>query len=83
MKETAALVPKIIKALMKLSSDRKANLAKIQTADEKEILTAATEFLKERFKAEVSVFGENDMERYDPKNRAAMALPNQPAIYIE
>jgi leucyl-tRNA synthetase len=83
MKETAALVPKIIKALMKLSSDRKANLAKIQTADEKEILTAATGFLKERFKAEVSVFGENDMERYDPKNRAAMALPNQPAIYIE
>ncbi len=39
--------------------------------------------MKERFNAEVSVYSEEDKERWDPKNRAAMALPNQPAIYIE
>ena len=43
----------------------------------------AVGFLKERFKAEVQVYVETDGERYDPKNRAIMAMPNQPAIYIE
>ena len=83
MKETAALVPKVTKALTKLSSERKANILKIKAVDEKAVLQSALDFLKDRFSAEVSIFGEEDEERYDPKQRAAMALPNQPAIYIE
>ena len=83
MKETAVLVPRVIKALTKVTPERKANLLKIQEVDEKRVVQDALGFLKERFNAEVSVFGENDKERYDPKQRAAMALPNQPAIYIE
>jgi hypothetical protein len=76
-------VPKIIKALTKLPSERKANLLKIKMCDEKEILQGAQSFLKDRFNAEISVYGEDDEKRYDPKNRAAMAMPNQPAIYVE
>ena len=83
MKEIAALVPRIIKALTKLPAERKANLLKIKGLAEKEILDGAVGFLKERFKAEVSVYSETDEERYDPKHRATMAMPNQPAIYIE
>jgi leucyl-tRNA synthetase len=83
MKEIAALVPKIIKAQTKLAQNRKANIAKIKTADEKQIVQNALGFLKERFGAEVDVFSEDDKERYDPKNRASMAMPYQPAIYIE
>jgi leucyl-tRNA synthetase len=83
MKETASLVPKIMKALTKLSGERKANLQKIGVADEKEILQGAVGFLKERFNAEVLVFSETDSQRYDPKQRASMAMPNQPAIFIE
>jgi hypothetical protein len=83
MKETAVLVPRVIKALTKVTPERKANLLKIQEVDEKRLVQDALGFLKERFNAEVSVFGENDKDRYDPRQRAAMALPNQPAIYIE
>ena len=83
MKDIAAFVPRVIKALTRLPSERKANMLKIKAVDEKEILQGAQGFLKERFNAEISVFREDDQKRFDPKNRAAMAMPNQPAIYIE
>jgi hypothetical protein len=83
MKDAASLVPKAIKALTKLSTERKANMLKVKEVDEKEVIGGALGFLKERFNAEVAVYGEEDRERYDPKQRAAMAMPNQPAIYVE
>ena len=72
-----------MKALTKLPNERKANMLKIKAVDEKEILDSAIGFLKERFNAEVSVYSEDDQKRYDPKHRAAMAMPYQPAIYVE
>ena len=36
MKEVAGLVPRMIKALTKLSSERKANMLKIKAVDEKD-----------------------------------------------
>jgi leucyl-tRNA synthetase len=83
MKDIAGMVPKVIKALTKLPSDRKANILKIKTVDEKQLLISAIGFLKERFNAEVSVSNEEDNNRYDPKQRAAMAIPYQPAIFVE
>ncbi len=83
MKDIAALVPKVIKASTKLAQNRKANMVAIKTVDEKQIMQNALSFLKERFGAEVNVYSEDDKERYDPKNRAPMAMPYQPAIYIE
>ncbi len=83
MKDAASLVPRIIKALNKLSSERKANILKIKETNEQEIIAGALGFLKERFNVEVSVYGEEDAERYDPKQRAQMAMPYQPAIFIE
>jgi leucyl-tRNA synthetase len=83
MKEIANIVPKMTKAITKLSGERKANMLKNEAVNEKEILAGAVGFLKERFDAEVSVYAEEDQKRYDPKHRAIMALPYQPAIYIE
>jgi leucyl-tRNA synthetase len=83
MKDIAGMVPRLMKALTKLPNERKANILKIKPLDEKEILDDANGFLKERFKAEICVFSEDDQNRYDPKNRATMAMPYQPAIYIE
>jgi hypothetical protein len=83
MKDIAALVPRVIKALTKVSSERKSNMQKIGAVDEYVVLAGAVKFLGERFNAEVSVFNEEDTERFDPKNRACMAIPYQPAIYIE
>jgi leucyl-tRNA synthetase len=83
MKEAAALVPRILKTLTKLPSERKKNLLKIGAIDEKAAVEGAVGFIKGRINADVTVFGEADKERCDPKQRAQMALPNQPAIFIE
>jgi len=83
MKDIAGMVPRIIKAQTKVSDERKANIQQIKMVDEQAILSAAVGFLGQRFNAEVTVYSENDTERFDPKNRATMAVPYQPAIYIE
>jgi len=83
MKEVAAVVPRVIKVMMKLSGERKTNLLKIGAVNEKEIVQGAVGFLEERFNAEVDVYSEEDAGRYDPKQRAGLALPGQPAIFIE
>jgi leucyl-tRNA synthetase len=83
MKEIAGLVPRIIKTLTKVSGERKANIQQIKYVDEQTILTTAVSFLGTRFNAEVIVYREDDTERFDPKNRASMAIPYQPAIYLE
>jgi len=83
MKDIAGLVPRIIKALTKVSGERKANMQKIKAVDEHAILGDAVGFLGQRFNAEVSVYSEDDKERFDPRNRAVMAMPYQPAIYLE
>jgi leucyl-tRNA synthetase len=83
MKDIAGLVPRIIKALTKVSGERKANMLQIKVVDEQTILAGAVGFLGTRFNAEVMVYREDDTERFDPKNRASMAMPYQPAIYLE
>jgi hypothetical protein len=83
MKEFATFVPKALKALNKLPDERKTRLAETEISEEKGVIEEALGFLKERFNAEVAVYGEEDEKRYDPRQRAAMAMPRQPAIYIE
>jgi leucyl-tRNA synthetase len=83
MKDVASLVPRVIKTLTKISGERKANILKIKTVEEKSILHESAVFFKERFNAEIQVYSEDDPKRFDPKNRSAMALPYQPAIYLE
>jgi leucyl-tRNA synthetase len=83
MKDIAGMVPRVIKSLTKVSGERKVNVQKIKVADELAILAGAVGFLGQRFNAEVFVYSEEDKERFDPKNRSSMAMPYQPAIYIE
>jgi len=83
MKEAAALVPRLTKNLNKFSVDRQASLLQIRETDEKEVVSNALEFLKNRFSSDVTVCNEESGDKYDPKQRAHMAIPTQPAIYIE
>jgi leucyl-tRNA synthetase len=83
MKDIAPMVPRVIKALTKVSGERKANMVKIGEVNEKAILEGTVKFLKDRFNAEISVYGECDEKRFDPKRRSVMAMPYQPAIYVE
>ncbi len=83
MKAIATFVPKVLKNLSKLPNERKIRLTNIDIGDEKKFLESTLSFLEERFNAKVSLYGEEDQARFDPKQRASLAIPGQPAIYIE
>jgi leucyl-tRNA synthetase len=51
--------------------------------DENLVLKEFSNYLAKELSAEVSVFSEDDPSKYDPKNRAELAKPYRPAIYIE
>jgi leucyl-tRNA synthetase len=51
--------------------------------DEFKIIKDTCAFYKQVFNAEVQVFKEEDLDRYDPMNRAQLSEPYRPAIYIE
>jgi leucyl-tRNA synthetase len=83
MKAVAVFVPKALKAISRLQPERQVRLARIGVVNEKEVIEDASNFLKERFSARIKVCGEEAEGLYDPKQRAGLALPGQPAIYIE
>ncbi len=84
MKQIAGFVPKEVKAISKLPNERKKRLLKFGVTDEKEVLSGALEFVKQRFEvAELKVYSEDDDQRFDPKQRSSNAMPGQPAIYVE
>jgi leucyl-tRNA synthetase len=58
---------------------------RVQTGivDENEVLEEAKNFFQKELNAEIHVFNEEDTKRHDPKQRAQLAKPYRPAIYIE
>ena len=83
IKETARLVPKIMKETNGMPEERKQQLLKIRKLDENTILEEARDFLAERFKAKIEIYSEEESKRYDPKQKASAATPFRPAIYVE
>ena len=68
--------------LNKYSKERKDRLNNSNILDEKGFIEKAKAFLEKRFKTKIFVYSEDDKDRYDPKNRAKLAIPGQPAIFI-
>jgi leucyl-tRNA synthetase len=83
MRAVASFVQKALKVLNKLPNERKTRLTKIEITNEREFIKGALDFLERRFKVKITVYDEKDKARYDPKQRAALAIPGHPAIYIE
>ncbi len=63
--------------------DKKVRLLKIGALNEEQTLIEAKSFFEREMDTPVSVYEEEDPQRHDPKNRAALAKPYRPAIYIE
>jgi leucyl-tRNA synthetase len=83
MKFIASYVPKALKVLNRYSKERKNRLKNANITNEKEFIDKTKTFLEKRFKTKVFIYLEDDKDRYDPKDRAKLAIPGQPAIYIE
>jgi len=82
-KKVANIAPKMAEEVMEMPEAEKKRQLSIGVLNENVILENAKTFLKEEFKAEIHIFKETDSERYDPKQRAKLAKPYRPAIFIE
>jgi leucyl-tRNA synthetase len=77
-------IPKLIDKMMDiaLTTVDRGVIVKNQI-DEYKILSEARRFLEKEFGCEVRVYRADDIEKYDPQNKAEQAIPLRPAIYIE
>jgi len=82
-KQLAKFVGEIVDEVNRMSAERKQRQMKVGIIDENQTLKEAETFFKREFNAEVYICQEEDQQRYDPKNRAQLAKPYRPAIYIE
>jgi len=83
MREIANFAQKALKEVNRTPQDRREKVLKMKALDEKAAIGDAKDLLKQRLKAQVEVYDEEDSQRYDPKYKAALSMPFKPAIYIE
>jgi leucyl-tRNA synthetase len=83
LKEISKFASKIVTDINKVPEKRRANILKIKAFNEKEAIEDAKDFLKEKFNAQIVVYEEEDMGRYDPRQKAMTSVPCRPAIYME
>jgi len=82
-KEVSAYVGKLLPEINVMPEDQKRRRVKAEKIDEEALLNEAKKLLEREFKAEILIYNEDDAKRYDPMNRASLAKPYRPAIYIE
>ncbi|MCE5297262.1 MAG: leucine--tRNA ligase [Euryarchaeota archaeon] len=80
-KEASDYARKIAEDLMKRSKEE---LVKLEADfDELAFLTSAQNFLSKEMGSNVRVFSAENPEKEDPQNKARVAQPRRPAIYVE
>jgi leucyl-tRNA synthetase len=82
-KDLPKFAGKIIKQIRTMPADLRNRRTKIGEIQERDALAEAQKFFARELKTEVQVHGEEDPELYDPKNRAKVAEPYRPAIFVE
>jgi leucyl-tRNA synthetase len=79
----ARFTGQIVDDINRMSEEMKRRKTEIGPINEGEALEEALSFLQTELKAEIQVYNEEDPKRHDPKQRAQLAKPYRPAIYIE
>ncbi len=82
-KHVAKFVGQIIDEVNHMPNEKKHRQLEVGIIDENKALKTAEDFFKRELDAEICIYKEDDHERYDPKQRAQLARPYRPAIYIE
>jgi len=82
-KQLAKFVGQLVDEVNRLSAERKQRQLRAGTIYENQSLKEAEAFFKRELNAEIVVQREEDQKRHDPKNRAQLAKPYRPAIYID
>ena len=82
-KEISKYIQTLVKNIQKIPTELIEQHLENGILDEFKILKNIREFYTHIFNVEVEVFREQDVQRYDPKNRARLSEPYRPAIYME
>ncbi|HXX88198.1 MAG TPA: leucine--tRNA ligase [Candidatus Acidoferrum sp.] len=81
--KVAKFASQIVEEIDRTSEETKQERLQTGLMKETDALEEAKSFLQKELKAEIYVYNEEDPERHDPKQRAQLAKPYRPAIYIE
>ena len=82
-KHVSTFVQKLVTDMQKTAPQLLRERNQIGIINEHDILSEATDFFAREFRAEVTVFHEEDVDAVDPQHRAGIAEPYRPAIYLE
>jgi leucyl-tRNA synthetase len=82
-KQLAKFIGQIIDEVNRMSPEMRKRQLQVGTIDEHGTLEETKDFFKRELNAEIIVCREDDSKRHDPRNRAQLAKPYRPAIYIE
>jgi leucyl-tRNA synthetase len=81
-KELYRFVQKIHEEIRKMPHEQRQKRLRIKVLNESNALKDSTRFFEEELGVKVEVYSEEDGKRFDPMNRANLAQPYRPAIYI-
>jgi leucyl-tRNA synthetase len=81
--KAAKFTGQIAEDINRTSAEAKQKRIQTGLVNETEVLEEAKSFFQKELNAEIHVYDEEDPERHDPKQRAQLAKPYRPAIYIE
>ena len=83
VKQSPDTVRRIIGDILSDPLDSRHRKAKLTSLDESRIFDDAKSLFVKEFAVETVIYNEDDEEKIDPKNKAKMARPYKPALYIE
>jgi leucyl-tRNA synthetase len=81
--KVAKFAGQITDEINRTSEETKLRHTQTGLLDESQALEEAKGFFQKELNAEIHVYNEEDPKRHDPKQRAQLAKPYRPAIYIE
>ena len=82
VKESPDIVKRMIDDILSDPLDSRQRKVKL-TLDEVKVFEDAKSLLRKELDAEVVIYSEDDQSKIDPKNKAKVARPYKPALYIE
>jgi leucyl-tRNA synthetase len=82
-KQVSKYVRTLIKNINKIPAELVDKHLENGIIDEFKILKETRDYYKQVFNVDVKVFREEDLNHYDPMNKAQLSEPYRPAIYIE
>ena len=82
-KQVVDYVKKIVDELNRLPMENRKRKLEFDYEDERSFLKESKGFIAQELKCEIEIYGEDEPSIYDPENRAKLARPFRPAIFIE